>query len=295
MGVGIHNGEASIGSVGGDAKRPGLLILNAGSVHNIGPNRMWVKLAREWAARGIVVLRLDISGIGDSPPHAGHADNVVYSSTVADDVRLALGYMRARHGVGECHVLGLCSGAFQAFRAAVDGEGIASAVMINPLTFFWHEGDVMLDDKLRDDDVIEATARYKNVIFTREPWLKLLRGQLNWRIILRTVYRRFAAELQYSLKELSRLAGISFSEDLAVDLATTAHHGIRMRFVFSTTSPGLALLRQQGGRMVSKLIERGDISIDLIPDTDHTFTELAGRERLFTVLNQIVFPHEQTR
>ena len=41
------------------------VFLNAGFQRRTGPNRMWVELARRWAARGVATLRLDTHGIGD--------------------------------------------------------------------------------------------------------------------------------------------------------------------------------------------------------------------------------------
>ena len=46
---------------------PTVVLLNAGIVHRVGPNRMHVLLARALAAAGISSLRFDMSGIGDSP------------------------------------------------------------------------------------------------------------------------------------------------------------------------------------------------------------------------------------
>ena len=44
---------------------PAILLLNAGLVHRVGPNRIYVRLARHFAALGFSVLRFDFSGIGD--------------------------------------------------------------------------------------------------------------------------------------------------------------------------------------------------------------------------------------
>ncbi len=42
------------------------VILNPGALRRIGSGRMWVEIARRWAARGVPTLRLDLAGIGDS-------------------------------------------------------------------------------------------------------------------------------------------------------------------------------------------------------------------------------------
>src|SRR5262249_27402146 len=60
-------------------RSPMVLFLNAGAVHRVGPNRMYVDLARSWAEHGLTSLRLDLSGLGDSPPAPGAPENKIYS------------------------------------------------------------------------------------------------------------------------------------------------------------------------------------------------------------------------
>ncbi len=44
----------------------GVIILNAGIIHRVGPNRLHVRMARALASLGFPVLRFDFSGQGDS-------------------------------------------------------------------------------------------------------------------------------------------------------------------------------------------------------------------------------------
>ena len=53
--------------------RPTVVFLNAGLIHHVGPARLWVTLGRELASVGIPTLRLDLSGLGESPVQAGAA------------------------------------------------------------------------------------------------------------------------------------------------------------------------------------------------------------------------------
>jgi hypothetical protein len=39
------------------SKLPAFLLLNAGSVHHVGPNRLYVKIARRLASLGFVIAR----------------------------------------------------------------------------------------------------------------------------------------------------------------------------------------------------------------------------------------------
>ena len=52
---------------------PKILFLSSGNESHIGPNRLWVDLARRLAGRGFSCLRFDLSGIGDSPVRPGAA------------------------------------------------------------------------------------------------------------------------------------------------------------------------------------------------------------------------------
>src|SRR5205823_1145017 len=48
------------------ADLPAVLLLNAGNIHRVGPNRIYVRAARSIAARGGLVCRFDFAGLGDS-------------------------------------------------------------------------------------------------------------------------------------------------------------------------------------------------------------------------------------
>jgi pimeloyl-ACP methyl ester carboxylesterase len=269
-------------------KRPAVLMLNSGAIHDIGPNRLWVRLARQWAARGLAVLRLDIAGIGDSPARQGAQENVVYSPYAMQDVAAALAYLRAHADAGECHLVGLCSGAYHSLKAAVAGQDVASAVIINPLTYFWKQGAQLSD--VKDYELAELTSKFRGKVFTREPWMKLLRGNLDVRLVIEVVGRRAWGAVVPSLLETARCLRIPLRNNLALELEAAVRQGIRLRFVFATHAPGFALLRKQSGRAMKRLLERQLASIDFVPDADHTFTRLEARDRLVAVLDRLVLP-----
>lgn len=269
-----------------DTTRPAVLMLNAGSVHLVGPNRLWVQLARRWAARGMTVMRIDISGIGDSPPRPGAAENVVYSRHAADDIAAALAYLKVQPGVGECHVMGLCSGAYHAFKAAVAGQAVASALMVNPLTYFWQEGGQLSD--VQEYEIFELMSKYRGKLLTIEPWLKLVRGHLDLRLISQVALRRLWNIVASYLLAAARLLRLPIRDDLARELEAAAGQGIMMRFVFAAHAPGFALLRKQSGNAIFRLQQRRQASLDFVADADHTFTQLPARERLIELLDRVI-------
>jgi len=116
-------------------ERPAIVILNAGSVNRAGPHRLYVSMARRWVGRGFTVLRLDLSGIGDSPAAVGTAENLVYPRDGLADIAAAMDFLAAETGVGRFIVAGLCSGADLTFQIARRDPRLVGAVMMNPRTF----------------------------------------------------------------------------------------------------------------------------------------------------------------
>ncbi|HEY0817438.1 MAG TPA: alpha/beta hydrolase [Rhizobacter sp.] len=267
-------------------QRRAVLMLNSGAVHEIGPNRLWVRLARQWAARGLVVLRVDIAGIGDSPARQGAEENVVYSPHALQDVAAALDYLRDQAGADACHLVGLCSGAYHSLKAAVAGQPVESAVIINPLTYFWKQGTALTD--VKEYELEELTAKFRGKVFTREPWLKLLRGNLDARLVAGVALRRAWGGVAPLLTEAARFLRIPLRHNLARELESAAARGVRLQFVFASHAPGFRLLHKQSGRAMQRLLERQLASIDFVPDADHTFTRLEARERLIAVLDRLM-------
>ena len=263
--------------------RSAIVLLSAGATHHIGPSRLYVTLARQWAALGYAVFRMDVSGIGDSQPHAGEDENIVYTRHAAGDVAATATWLRAKVGVAECYALGLCAGAYHAFKAAVGGVPLDGVVMINPLTFFWKDG-MSLDEKLADQRVIQGAAYYRKNAFSGVIWRKLLRGEVNLLNVAQVVASRARVTVRQTLRDIAKALHLKISDDLGRELETVARRGTNMLFVFADHEPGIELLRMQGGSTVGKLREHHKLDVQIIPNADHTFTAWAARQQLTSYL-----------
>jgi predicted alpha/beta hydrolase len=265
------------------APRAAIVLLSAGATHHIGPSRLYVTLARRWAALGYAVFRMDVSGIGDSRPHAGEDENVVYTRHAGTDVATAANWLRTRFGVAECYALGLCAGAYHAFKAAVGGVPLDGVVMINPLTFFWKDG-MSLDEKLADQRVIQGAAYYRKNAFSGVIWRRLLRGEVNVINVAQVLLSRAGVTLRHAARDVAKFLRLKLSDDLGRELETVAGRGTNMLFVFADHEPGIELLRLQGGSTVGRLREARKLEMQIIPNADHTFTAWAAREQLTSYL-----------
>ncbi len=264
--------------------RRAVILLDAGAVPRVGPSRLYVTLARRLAAHGDLVLRLDQSGLGDSAPRPGSSEHVVYSEHAVADVGVAVSWARER-GVREVAVVGLCSGAYHALKAAVAGHPINTIVPINPLTFF-HKPGMPLD--YQAFRVTSEAARYGKSATSAESWKKLLRGGVDLRRVARIFAQRAAAVAEHRARDVLRRVRVPLPDDLGSELLALDRRGVMMRFIFAAADPGLAMLREQGGSAVDRLIARGRLAIDVIDGPDHTFTPRWSHPLLLAAIERAV-------
>jgi dienelactone hydrolase len=258
-----------------------ILLVNSGAIHHVGPNRMYVTLARRWASEGHTVLRFDVSGIGDSPPRPGEPENIVYGPHAVDDVRQALEYLPHRSGNDEYQAIGLCSGAYHSFKAAVQGLPLSGVIVINPLTFFWKDG---MSLEYPDYQVAADVQRYQGRVRSLQAWRKLLRGKVNLAKLLQALFRHARGVFSARVRDVLRALGIPLKDDLGRELESLAAKSSQMSFVFAAQDPGLALLQTQGGAAFRRLKKRRQLVVRLIAGADHTFTNRRARAQLADIL-----------
>jgi pimeloyl-ACP methyl ester carboxylesterase len=123
-----HLLETSVGSLGVVLSEPdgpprfSVLFLQGPGTRS-GINRIWTRIARGLAARGIAALRLDYPGHGDSLSGEGSL------RTRADAAGEALSWLRERTGDAPNGLVGNCLGAHAAIRLAVQRPPAAMALV----------------------------------------------------------------------------------------------------------------------------------------------------------------------
>jgi hypothetical protein len=258
-----------------------VLLLNSGTIHHIGPSRLYVTIARDCAARGMAAIRLDLSGVGDSGLRAGEMENSPYADSARLDVREAVEFAAKRYPGARVHIIGLCSGAYHGFKAAAAGLPLSSVMVVNPLTYFWKPG---MSLEYADFQVTSETNRYARSSRSLSKWLKLLRGQVDVRAAARVFWKRFQVRAKNSMRELARLTGFKLQDDLASELQGIARQRIEIYFIFSASDPGHSMLLEQGGRLVGKLVRAEKMRISIVQGADHTFTSHWNRDQLLALL-----------
>ncbi len=252
----------------------GAVLLNAGAIRRIGPNRMWVDIARRWAARGVPTIRLDVEGIGDADGDAARFSDVaeLYVPELVDQVRAALDALE-RDGIATRFVLlGLCSGAYWSFHAALQDPRVSAALMLNPQVLFW-------------DASQETVRELRKAFLRRSSWSRALRGGSSLaraRVLLREIPPGVAVLAR------RRLAGHRMAapgDDALQDaLRRLDDTGKRALFVFSGEEPLYEEL--DGAGAIERLGRWPLVELVRIPGHDHTLRPPAARRGACAALDR---------
>lgn len=254
---------------GRPAARPALVVVNAGLVHRVGPQRLHVALLRRMAALGFVGLRFDFSGIGDSLPRA---DSLPYTQSTVLELRQALDAVAARTGCTRFVVLGLSSGALVSLAAAGADERIAGVCMLNPHGFgtssVWGQ----------HVDVLSAGRDYARNVWSLNSWRKLLTGRTNYRRLYGAVRARLAPR----------------PPDPELDAVTAAARPL-FAGVFARALPTLFVFSEKDASRdnVEQILGRGwqrrlgaSVRVATIADANHTFASPRHVEQVVGAVEQ---------
>jgi alpha-beta hydrolase superfamily lysophospholipase len=259
--------------------RTGVVFLNVGANHRVGPNRMYVVMARRLASLGFAALRFDIAGLGDSPSRPGKTERRLYALDSVEDVRAAIELLRAEHGVDRIVLVGLCSGAYLAYHSAARIPGLAAQVLINPQTFAWNEGDSL---KLAVRQAIKSQDFYRKAIWQPETWRRALRGELH----LAGIARGLARKLRKRVENRTRRAIYRTLRlrpdpaDVAGTLLDLDDNNTRVLMLFSAEDGGIDEMESHLGPAAAVMRDARAFRLAFIERADHTFTTTSAQKRL---------------
>lgn len=243
--------------------KPGVVLLNPGIVHRVGPGRIYVKIARALAAQGFTALRFDLSGIGDS---SARLDNRRFEESSVDEACAAMTFLETTRGITRFILLGGCSGAVVSLETAgADRRAIAGILINFPCQ--------------ADDDEPTSTRNDRHyywnfALLSLTSWRKLLTGQSDYRKIGKALAQEFKRKL------IDRRGASDGDPRFQAMLRELADRGFQSTFICSKGDVLLADLREAGGRGLKQLCAQGKVGCDVIPRSDHTFSSLYDQERL---------------
>lgn len=254
------------------------VLLNAGALRHIGPNRMWVETARRWAAHGVPTVRVDLAGIGDSDGDANslERDEGLYVPRYVDQTIEVLDALCERGLPPRFVLAGLCSGAYWSLQAALEDERVAAAFMVNPRALFW-DWDV---GAVRD-------ARNVRKALRAETWGKLISGRITRERVV-TIARGMAVALTSlpARMRARRPGGEDGADRLTSALDRLEANGTELLGVFTADEPVFEELTRDGG--LERMRARRNVRVKSIPGplTSHTLEPLPLQRAVAALLDE---------
>lgn len=244
------------------AGSPHVLLLSTGVIHRVGTNRVYVELARALASAGVPVLRFDLSGIGDSERRS---DIPSVRESVERDVGDAIEYLAATQNAGRFILLGLCSGAFDAFGAAVNQPRVVGAFMV---------------------DMPGPFRGWRHTL--RHIAARVFRPA-SWRNPLRSLWRHSSALVGDTIKPRDSgprhvVGGRSASPRVRMEqqLDGLLARGVRLHFTFTAGLEQNYNHPSQFRSTFPRAARHPSLSYDFFPERDHSFATRDMRERLIS-------------
>jgi pimeloyl-ACP methyl ester carboxylesterase len=261
-----HSGEPLIGVVTLPESRPErgtVLFLTAGILPRVGPNRIYVRLARALAEHGWRAFRFDLSNVGDSPPNR---EELSFEERSSSEIRAVVDALSSRYGSEAFVLTGICSGADLALLSALDEPRVVACALINGL-LEEPATAIELHDHLGD----RARWRYYVSRLTSfRSWARFLTLRSDygaWKKTLASLLRRAPAR----------------SEDSRI--TELLERRVPALLVYCEGSPGFDhFLRSLHGTVKQHEHGDGTARIEVLRGVDHTFTLEWSQEALVELL-----------
>lgn len=247
--------------------RPCVILLNAGLLHHVGPFRLSVELARALVKSGFTVLRFDLSGIGDSGNHQDSRDT---QERTMGDISDAITFMQSRYGCDQAVLIGLCTGADNAHKAAVADQRVCGAVFLDGYAY--------------------PTAGF----YLRRYVIKALNPAAWGRLIKRSCLKIIAPSVKDDALSASPDASYFWQLPPKAKVISELQHltsrGVHQLHIYTGTSQ-IYRYERQFSRMYSRLDFKECIESIYFADADHTFILSIDRIKLIATLDGWLTKH----
>lgn len=258
---------------------PLIVFLNSGSVHHVGPNRIYADLSRQLATQGQPCLRMDFSNLGDSVIGHPENENHAYPREFQAEIRSLLNDLKQRYGYRRIILSGLCSGAHNAFHAGLQLEEdfkIVESILINPLTFYKNYDNPDLGGNAYS--VEKESIQYGESIFDLSKWWKLIKGEADTTTALRFIFKKVAKVISSRFKHMLDLIGLSHASDLSRDLTQYEKDKRHISFFLAENDIGYNITMTAAKNSVTRMLKNQSMSLYMIKDADHTFSKTPSRQ-----------------
>jgi len=254
-----------------DVGYPAILLLPANGWPRTGHSRLLVTMGRRFAGLGFLCLRFDYSGVGESAPRR---DEVPKDRSDILETIEAMDFLETTFGVPKFVAVGFCRGARTCFATAAQDLRISglALIQIDILVASRQESAIWTEQGSRA--VFQSLGR-------RSSWMRLLRGQADYRARLATIFARVKLKVGGDGRQ-------NESNQVASALASLSGRGVRIRFLFSPGHAGHQYLQTVLKSQTQFHQPLPGMRIETLSQPGHDFHTQAGQRALFQATGDFV-------
>lgn len=236
---------------------PAVVILNAGLIHKVGPNRIFVEMARQLSDIGLNVMRFDFSGIGDS---SKRDDAESFEKAAENEVSEAFNYIQQKLGNKKYILIGLCSGAIASLNIGAKDNRVIAAVIIN----------IPPPDTYVGKEMSSASFYFENALFSANSWKKMVLGK--------SEYRKIASAIKFAvLLKLKKLFNINIERNHGgIELKKKIRNFIegkkKILFISTDEEVGAEYIFRVAKKEIRQLRKNKLLNVSYFHGSDHLFT-----------------------
>jgi dienelactone hydrolase len=256
---------------------PAIILLNAGLIHRVGPNRIYVKVARKMAELGILVFRFDHSGIGDS---GARTDNLPVDKSVIAETQEAMDYLSAAKGIKRFVLMGICSGAETSAQTACFDPRVEGVILVNTLYYQYSRAIA---------DRVQADYYRRYASHRLDKWFKVFTGSASYGKIFKAIQSQVKNAFRLGKQHTSSQPS-HFESELKTMLGSLKERGIQLLLVYNETPYDIVYLEMLAPQTYRQMAKSGQLIVETIPNAGHTFPLLETQDQLCQrIQNWVVF------
>jgi pimeloyl-ACP methyl ester carboxylesterase len=270
VGILTENGDTNFGEKNNSTA---VLFLNSGLLHHVGPNRIYVKVARRLTANRFVALRFDFSGVGDSSPRR---DKLPAVESVIDEARQAMDYLGYSKGINQFCCVGLCGGAVTAARVSLCDPRVRKLILINlPLPKTHHRFVVE-----------QSNIYFRYALFSVRSWLRFFSMRSNYLHVWQVVSAKIRGKVFRS--SLYDSESQDATSKLKKFFRSIRMQGVRILMVNSGLEFGDEYFKTVLGDEYHAMQNSGLLRIERIAGADHAISPLSCQEELLDLISDFL-------
>jgi hypothetical protein len=249
------------------SEKPGIILLDSGTLHRVGPHRLFTDLARELTVTGFITFRFDFSGIGDSK---SFTNSDTYEKLTINETMEAMTFLSSKTNVRSFIIVGLCSGADIIHPVTVMDTRVIGGILLDAYGYNTHGYNLHHYRK--------KVMFYTKAVFSFGKWKTYIKKTAENFLLQRTVTNK--TQIDFKIYR-----SWPIQQKTEADILAVIQRNVKLLYIYSGGVPYYYNYKNQFNDMFPSVAKTRKVHVEYIENADHTYTIIEEREKLFSKIN----------